>query len=404
MRHYATPLVLTENPADALALKPLSLDGLGEDSVDEAYIRDLVYHHPAVLPIAEIDSQFLDAVSICTELNTRGAGSLDNFLVTPTGLPILVECKLWRNPEGRRKVVAQILDYARALSRFSCSDIQREVSTRLRSDTALFDRVRARAPDTDEIEFNDALTQNLRKGRFLLLIVGDGIREGVEAIGEILQGYAGLPFTLGLVELPIFVAADGTRLVTPRVIARTTTISHTVIAVPEGFQVASPEENEPGGAELDEATEDRRSFWREFLGELKLDDPEQPIPQVSPKGYVVFKMPAPSGSSWMTTFRNVKDGRVGLFLSYYRNSVGERASDMVLNDWDTLRIELGPRATIRDDNGHRFLEESIYIGPFEQAGNRERAISWLRERTNAFVNALRPRIRAAVADLQQEIG
>jgi hypothetical protein len=67
----------------------------------------------------------------------------------------------------------------------------------------------------DEVAFNDALTANLRRGRFLLLIVGDGIREGVEAIAEYLQAHAGLHFSLGLVELPIYVMPDGSKLVAP---------------------------------------------------------------------------------------------------------------------------------------------------------------------------------------------
>ena len=57
---------------------------------------------------------FSGPVPICTELNTP-AGAIDNFLVTPKGLPVLVECKLWRNPEARREVVGQILDYAKEL-------------------------------------------------------------------------------------------------------------------------------------------------------------------------------------------------------------------------------------------------------------------------------------------------
>jgi hypothetical protein len=46
--------------------------------------------------------------------------------VTPSGLPVLVECKLWRNPQARHQVVSQILDYAKELSRWSSSDAQRE--------------------------------------------------------------------------------------------------------------------------------------------------------------------------------------------------------------------------------------------------------------------------------------
>ena len=64
---------------------------------------------------------FLGPVPICIELNTP-AGPIDNFMVTASGLPVLAECKLWRNPQGRREVVGQILDYAKELSRWSLSD------------------------------------------------------------------------------------------------------------------------------------------------------------------------------------------------------------------------------------------------------------------------------------------
>lgn len=152
------------------------------------------------MPIDEIDPSFRNPIAICRELRTP-AGPIDNLLVTASGLPILVECKLWRNPESRREVVGQIIDYAKELSRWTSSDLQREVSRRLGvSGNAMLDLVRAVDPSVDEIAFNDALSLNLRRGRFLLLILGDGIREGVEAIAEYLQRHAGLHFSLGLVE------------------------------------------------------------------------------------------------------------------------------------------------------------------------------------------------------------
>jgi hypothetical protein len=156
-----------------------------DGAMTEADIQALVHAHPACLPIAEIDPMFSGPVPICTELNTP-AGPIDNFMITPSGLPVLVECKLWRNPEGRREVVGQILDYAKELSRWSSSDLQREVRRRLkREGNPLLEIVRAVDSAVDEIQLNDTLTANLRRGRFLLLIVGDGIREGVEAIAEI---------------------------------------------------------------------------------------------------------------------------------------------------------------------------------------------------------------------------
>jgi hypothetical protein len=138
-RQHCIPLLLPSGSGDAVPLKPVVQQGSG-DAVSEAYIQALVHGHPACLPTAEINAMFSGPVPICTELNTP-AGPIDNFMVTPSGLPVLVECKLWRNPEARREVVSQILDYAKELSRWSSSDMQREVSHRLKRDgNPLFDR------------------------------------------------------------------------------------------------------------------------------------------------------------------------------------------------------------------------------------------------------------------------
>ena len=77
-----------------MTLQPVAQQG--GDAVSEAYIQALVHERPACLPIAEIDAMFSGPVPICTELNTP-AGPIDNFMVTPSGLPVLIECKLWRS-------------------------------------------------------------------------------------------------------------------------------------------------------------------------------------------------------------------------------------------------------------------------------------------------------------------
>jgi hypothetical protein len=107
-RQHSVPVLLPAGSGRAVRLEPVAQQG-GPDAVSEAFIQALVHQHPACLPIAEIDAMFSGPVPICTELNTP-AGSIDNFMVTPSGLPVLVECKLWRNPEARREVVSQILD------------------------------------------------------------------------------------------------------------------------------------------------------------------------------------------------------------------------------------------------------------------------------------------------------
>lgn len=126
-RQHVTPVFIPPSGAASalIAVPQVSVGGVLED-----FIQALVHDHPSVLPIAEIDPIFKGAVAVCRELETP-AGPIDNFLVTPSGLPVLVECKLWRNAEARREVVGQILDYAKELARFTVSDLQREVGKRL---------------------------------------------------------------------------------------------------------------------------------------------------------------------------------------------------------------------------------------------------------------------------------
>jgi len=373
----------------------------GEGSIDEAFIQALVHAHPSALPIAEIDPIFAGAIPICRELNTT-AGSIDNFMITPSGLPVLVECKLWRNPEGRREVVGQILDYAKELSRWSSSDLQREVSRRLKLDgNPLLELVRAVAPNVDEVAFNDAVTTNLRRGRFLLLIVGDGIREGVEAIAEYLQEHAGLHFSLGLVELPIYELPNGSRLVVPRVLARTVNITRNVVAVPDGHLVeeldnsaeGTPSNSNPHG-------ERQQQFWREFLADLKIDDPEQPVPAPARLGYLSFMLPAPSGSSWLTVYRDQRANEVGVFLSSSRNSAGEYAMQVVADEWQQIKEELNGTAQLVQADGRPRIIDSLKAGILDDPEVRRRAFEWLAERVNTFINVLRPRVRSAVADFQ----
>ena len=95
----------------------------------------------------------------------------------------VVETKLWRNPEARRKVVAQIIDYAKDLARRSYSELVAAVKTATGS-TDADPIVAAACEEGDETAFIDHVSRNLRLGRFLLLIVGAGIREGVEEMSK----------------------------------------------------------------------------------------------------------------------------------------------------------------------------------------------------------------------------
>ncbi len=347
---------------------------------------------------------YVGAVAVCREMQLGKAGRIDNFLITPSGLPVLVECKLWRNPEARREVVGQILDYAKVLSRWSFTDLQREVGTRTRAGPdALLNIVRAANSSVDEVQFTDAVSANLRRGRFLLLILGDGVREDVEAIAEYLQRHAGLHFTFGLVEFPIYALPNGEMLVVPRVLARTTTVVRNVIAAPEGYLVQEAAEAESDvGSDPDRAALAtlQQAFWKEFLDHhLKLDDRSQDTPKPARQGYLAFMMPAPQGSSWLTVYRDLHKGEVGVFLSASQNSPGEEAMNALLEDWEDVRTALGgtSRLTVDKYSRRRIIDSEVF-GDLNDPNVRAIAFAWLANRVNDFVNVLRPRIRDAAPE------
>ena len=219
----------------AVPLRKRSLTGdSGGGGYNEDWLQQLLFQTPEVLPIGEIDPAFAPAIPLCRELPTM-AGPIDIAYVSEQGLLSIVECKLWRNPAARRDAVSQILDYAKEIHRWSYDELNVAVCRAVKRPSnanALFDLVRAENDTIDEVTFVDDVTRSLKSGRFLLIVVGDGIREGVERIADYLKQSAGIRFTFGLVELAIFDMPEGPAggvIVEPRVLARTVEIERAVV-------------------------------------------------------------------------------------------------------------------------------------------------------------------------------
>ena len=198
----------------------------------ENFIQDLVSRHPDVLPAVELDETKSPLVPIGREVATD-VGPIDALFVSPSGGITIVEAKLWRNPESRREVVGQIIDYAQNLSTWSYERLDQ--TCRQAMGASLWDLVSAQDEDRSlgaEASFVDAVSRNLRDGRFLLLVVGDGIREEVERMASYVQSSPQLQFHLALVELRIFESTPGgMHVVVPSVVARTAEVTRAVVTV-----------------------------------------------------------------------------------------------------------------------------------------------------------------------------
>lgn len=118
-RQQGIPLVVkrSEHGGTVVRLERLPRETVSAEGAryDEQWLQHLIHAHPELLPITEIEPAFEPAIAVCTELPTS-RGYIDNFFVTPTGNLLFAECKLWRNPEARRQVVAQVMDYIESLT------------------------------------------------------------------------------------------------------------------------------------------------------------------------------------------------------------------------------------------------------------------------------------------------
>jgi hypothetical protein len=96
------------------------------DEKNEKWIQRLIFEHPNLLPVTEFDESFAPLIPIGREVETA-SGKIDNFYIGPMGRIPIVETKLWKNPEKHRTVVAQIIDYAKAVSEWSYDELNNAI-------------------------------------------------------------------------------------------------------------------------------------------------------------------------------------------------------------------------------------------------------------------------------------
>lgn len=199
-----------------------------EAGFSEAQLQEWLFNHPEALPMRQIDPSFGPVARLCQELPV-GDNYLDLAYVNETGRLMLVECKLWRNPQSRREVIGQILDYAADIVKWDYEQLSDAISSASgRSGTSMYEVASEEFPSLDEAIFVDDVERSLQEGRFLLAIAGDGIRDNVEKIVSLIQSRAVPQFSFALIEVGVYRGqSDGIDgvFVQPRVHARTLDIA-----------------------------------------------------------------------------------------------------------------------------------------------------------------------------------
>lgn len=195
---------------------------------DEKYLQELLVDYPDLLPVYKLRDDVGQLMCIGREVTVGDSGSIDNLFISTGGYPIIVETKLWRNPQARREVLSQVLDYTKELVKKDFEwfgQVWREFSNRRhdKENNLIEKLVEYTDEEIDEVIFIDRLHRALRRGDVLALIVGDGIETRLQQlVSHICKDSAHLRYSLALVELACYKMgddkSDGELLVVPRII------------------------------------------------------------------------------------------------------------------------------------------------------------------------------------------
>lgn len=206
---------------------------------DEGWLQDLLCKHPDILPTAEIEIIFHPLIPIGREVVIE-TGAIDNLFISHRGYLVLVETKLWRNPEAKREVVAQVIDYGASVSKWSygrLNDVARAYTKRYEgSELELLDWVERKCGPVEggRYFFEETVARNLRLGRFLILIVGDRIRESLVEMLNYVNRYPHLATNIALVELRCYRWKQDQGwplLVIPSIVAHTEVVERSIVQV-----------------------------------------------------------------------------------------------------------------------------------------------------------------------------
>lgn len=144
---------------------------------NESHLQALMAEDPTLVPVTDLGvsvSPFLVAVR---EVTLRGSGSLDILAFNEAGDMAVMECKLADNPEIRRKVIGQIVEYAAFLNKLDYEELDEIVLRRAGQHLHKLMEAKVADPEWDAADFQAAVERNLSEGRFTLIIVVDRMED-----------------------------------------------------------------------------------------------------------------------------------------------------------------------------------------------------------------------------------
>jgi len=235
-----TPLLLSNDKSGSLLSRTSLRRDPAAETYEETLLQEVIDRWPDILPICDFFPSVSSVCSLGREIPAGigdTEGFIDNLLVTDDGHLVIVETKLWRNPEALRSVIAQTLQYGMAVTQMTLEEFENHLRRGdpkgrcLGLDETILQRATNLLPGKAD-DFEDAFDRLRLNGDILLLIVADAVRASVERLVEWMNKFGGsTPYKLGLVELGLYTLPDGRRMIVPKTLLRTREASRHVVTV-----------------------------------------------------------------------------------------------------------------------------------------------------------------------------
>ena len=200
--------------------------GFQGKSLEDA-LQTLLEKYPEIIPGVQIDPSSEEPPRFALlrrEIPVAG-WSLDHLYVDQFGVLTLVETKLLQNPESRRDVIGQIVEYAANARDAWGSGLARQYAAEFWSKKGreLDDVIQERFPDLDHVDLWRSVENNLRQGHIRLMIAADTLQPEVRRMIEYLNNEMQNVEVLGL-ELRMYGEDEERLIFVPRIIGQTQAI------------------------------------------------------------------------------------------------------------------------------------------------------------------------------------
>ena len=213
---------------DGEQLSPLPVrsmrTGLFGKTLEDA-LQTILQKYPQVIPGKQIDTVNEDAprFALLRREMPIGGWSLDHLYTDQNGVLTLVETKLFQNPESRREVIGQIIEYAANATDSWASGRARQYAIEFWSqqgreiDDVLQERL---GQEIDTEDLWNKVEANLKNGRFRLIIATDELRPEVRRMVEYLNREMQNAEVLGL-ELKCYGEDQQATVLVPHLVGQT---------------------------------------------------------------------------------------------------------------------------------------------------------------------------------------